>query len=41
MPYVGEIVEIDELVFEVIEVERRRISKVRVRRRTEPSGEGS
>jgi CBS domain containing-hemolysin-like protein len=35
MPYVGEIVEIDELVFEVLEVERRRITKVRVRRRTE------
>jgi CBS domain containing-hemolysin-like protein len=32
MPYVGEIVEIDELIFEVLEVERRRISKVRVRR---------
>jgi putative hemolysin len=41
MPYVGEIVEIDELVFEVIEVERRRISKVRVRRLTEPTDEGS
>jgi CBS domain containing-hemolysin-like protein len=40
MPYVGEIVEIDELVFEVIEVERRRISKVRVRRRPESAGEG-
>jgi CBS domain containing-hemolysin-like protein len=36
MPYVGEMVEIDELVFEVLEVERRRISKVRVRRRPEP-----
>jgi CBS domain containing-hemolysin-like protein len=35
MPYVGEIVEIDELIFEVLEVERRRITKVRVRRRTE------
>ena len=33
MPYVGEIVEIDELVFEVLEVERRRITKVRVRQR--------
>jgi CBS domain containing-hemolysin-like protein len=32
MPYVGEIVEIDQLVFEVLEVERRRISKVRVNR---------
>ena len=39
MPYVGEIVEIEELVFEVIEVERRRISKVRVRRRPEPEGD--
>ena len=38
MPYVGEIVEIDQLVFEVIEVERRRISKVRVRRLPEPEG---
>ncbi len=35
MPYVGEIVEIDQLVFEVLEVERRRITKVRVRRRPE------
>ena len=41
MPYVGEIVEIDELVFEVIEVERRRISKVRVRRHVESTKEGS
>ena len=40
MPYVGEIVEIDELVFEVLEVERRRISKVRVRRRIELAEEG-
>ena len=39
MPYVGEIVEIDELVFEVLEVERRRITKVRVRRRPEPARE--
>ena len=39
MPYVGEIVEIDELVFEVLEVERRRITKVRVRRRSEPARE--
>ena len=39
MPYVGEIVEIDQLVFEVIEVERRRISKLRVRRVPEPEGE--
>jgi putative hemolysin len=39
MPYVGEIVEIDELVFEVLEVERRRITKVRVRRRLESEKE--
>jgi CBS domain containing-hemolysin-like protein len=40
MPYVGEIVEIDQLVFEVLEVERRRITKVRVRRRPEPVDAG-
>jgi len=40
MPYVGEIVEIDELVFEVIEVERRRVSKLRVRKRPEAAAEG-
>ena len=39
MPYVGEIVEIDELVFEVLEVERRRITKVRVHRRPEAEKE--
>jgi len=33
MPYVGEIVELDGLSFEVLEVERRRITKVRARRR--------
>jgi magnesium and cobalt exporter, CNNM family len=33
MPYVGEIVDLDELSFEVLEVERRRITKVRARRR--------
>jgi CBS domain containing-hemolysin-like protein len=32
MPYVGEEIEVDRLVFEVLEVERRRITKVRVRR---------
>jgi CBS domain containing-hemolysin-like protein len=37
MPYVGERIELDELSFEVLEVERRRITKVRVRRQT-PSG---
>jgi putative hemolysin len=36
MPYVGETVEIGDLVFEVLEVERRRISKMRVHRRAEP-----
>jgi CBS domain containing-hemolysin-like protein len=39
MPYVGEIVEIDALMFEVLEVERRRISKVRVRRHKLPAEE--
>ena len=39
MPYVGETFEMDELEFEVLEVERRRISKVRVRRRQAPSDE--
>jgi CBS domain containing-hemolysin-like protein len=33
MPYVGEIVDLGELSFEVLEVERRRITKVRARRR--------
>jgi CBS domain containing-hemolysin-like protein len=33
MPYVGETMEIDGLAFEVLEVERRRITKVRARRR--------
>lgn len=33
MPYVGETFEVDELLVEVLEVERRRITKVRVRRR--------
>jgi CBS domain containing-hemolysin-like protein len=36
MPYVGERFEVDDLAVEVLEVERRRITKVRVRRR-EPS----
>ena len=40
MPYVGETIDVDDLVFEVLEVERRRITKVRARRRT-PSGEDS
>jgi putative hemolysin len=33
MPYVGETIEVDGLAFEVLEVERRRITKVRARRR--------
>ena len=37
MPYVGETIEVEGLVFEVLEVERRRISKVRVRRATPPA----
>ena len=40
MPYVGERFDVDELSVEVLEVERRRITKVRVRRREpEPEGE--
>jgi CBS domain containing-hemolysin-like protein len=35
MPYVGELVDVDELAFEVLEVERRRITKVRARRRSD------
>ena len=33
MPYVGETIDVAELSFEVLEVERRRITKVRTRRR--------
>src|SRR5687768_5682748 len=33
MPYVGETFDVDDLSAEVLEVERRRITKVRVRRR--------
>ena len=33
MPYVGETFEVDDLAVQVLEVERRRITKVRVRRR--------
>jgi CBS domain containing-hemolysin-like protein len=33
MPYVGETFEVDDLAVEVLEVERRRITQVRVRRR--------
>ena len=38
MPYVGELLEVDDLVFEVLEVERRRITKMRVRRRVAADG---
>jgi putative hemolysin len=33
MPYLGEVFEVDDLVAEVLEVDRRRITKVRLRRR--------
>jgi CBS domain containing-hemolysin-like protein len=39
MPYVGETFEAGELAVEVLEVERRRITKVRVRRRAAPDAE--
>jgi magnesium and cobalt exporter, CNNM family len=39
MPYVGETFEVDDLAVEVLEVERRRITKVRVRRRTGATAE--
>ena len=39
MPYVGESFDIDDLAVEVLEVERRRITRVRVRRRTPAEGE--
>ena len=35
MPYVGEVVDLDGLSFEVLEVERRRVTKVRARRRND------
>ena len=35
MPYVGETFEVDDLAVEVLEVERRRITQVRVRRRAD------
>jgi CBS domain containing-hemolysin-like protein len=35
MPYVGELVDVGGLAFEVLEVERRRITKVRARRRSD------
>jgi len=39
MPYVGEAFDIDDLSVEVLEVERRRITRVRVRRRTPAEAE--
>jgi len=39
MPYVGERFEVDGLDVEVVEVERRRISRVRLRRAEQPSVE--
>jgi magnesium and cobalt transporter len=39
MPYVGERFEVEGLAFEVLEVERRRITKVRVRRQGEPASD--
>jgi CBS domain containing-hemolysin-like protein len=38
MPYVGETFEVGDLSVEVLEVERRRITKVRVRRRVDAAG---
>ncbi len=38
MPYVGETFDVDELSVEVLEVQRRRITKVRVRRRGDAAG---
>ncbi len=38
MPYVGETFEVDDLAVEVLEVERRRITKVRVARRNPKNG---
>jgi CBS domain containing-hemolysin-like protein len=40
MPYLGEQFDVDGLSVEVLEVERRRITKVRVHRRETPSPEG-
>jgi CBS domain containing-hemolysin-like protein len=41
MPYVGETIEVGDLGFEVIEVERRRITKVRARRHEQSPVEAS
>jgi putative hemolysin len=38
MPYLGEVVDIDGLSVEVLEVERRRVTKVRARRRRDAAG---
>jgi CBS domain containing-hemolysin-like protein len=40
MPYVGEILDVGDLSFEVLEVERRRITKVRARRRAAAAAAG-
>jgi CBS domain containing-hemolysin-like protein len=39
MPYVGEAFQTDDLSVEVLEVERRRITRVRVRRRAPAEAE--
>lgn len=39
MPYVGEIIDVDGLVFEVLEVERRRITKVRAKKTNQVKSE--
>ena len=41
MPYVGEMIEVDGLLFEVLEVERRRITKVRARRQATQDDQGT
>ena len=41
MPYLGEMFDVDGLAVEVMEVERRRITKVRVRRREAPPAEAA
>jgi CBS domain containing-hemolysin-like protein len=41
MPYVGETFEVEGLAFEVLEVERRRITKVRVRRQSAPAADST
>ena len=41
VPAVGEVVDIDGLTVEVLEAERRRVRKVRVRRKPGPSEENT